>query len=304
MRKTAIFGIGAGLLSALVPASAYGQGVWDAQRNALRGMICPAPGRAASNSAAEEISKPLKVFDNLYRFGNGHTSAWALTTPDGIILLEAMFHHNVIPSVESGLREMGLDPAQVKYVIVTHAHNDHFGGARHFQDKYGAQVVMSERDWSHLHTWPQIGSPAPYPRKDLAVADGQRLTLGGTTVRFVSTPGHTPGTMSLVFDVKDGAKSHRVGYWGASSVSFLPPTEIAQYMSSADLFKRIDKSIDVPLSNHPAIDGVLLKAPLLKQRKAGEPHPFVSGNDKFREWAQEIHDCAGEVLDSKLAANN
>ena len=204
----------------------------------------PAPGGALGSGSSEQITKPQKVFDNLYRFGNGHTSAWALTTPEGIILLEAMFHHNVQQTVESGLIELGLDPADIKYVVITHAHNDHFGGARYLQDKYGAQIVMSERDWSHLHTWPQIGSPAPYPRKDLAVADGHKLTLGGTTVRFVSTPGHTPGTLSLVFDVKDGANTHRVGYWGASSVSFLPPEGVAQYMSSADVFRAVSTRTD------------------------------------------------------------
>lgn len=245
---------------------------------------------------------PVQVFDNLYMLGTKTVSAWALTTPDGIILFDAMLAHSVVPTVEQSMLELGLDPADIKYVVVTHAHNDHFGGARYLQETYGALVVMSDKDWSHMHTWPQLGTPAPYPRKDMAVQDGSTLTLGGVTVRFVETPGHTPGTLSPIFPVRDGASTHYVGYWGASAVSFLSPEGIAEYMGSVDRFMRADRRIDVPLTNHPNIDGSLLKVAALASRRPGGAHPFVMGNNGFRDWMQTIHDCAGVVIDQKIAA--
>lgn len=278
-----------------------------AQAQGARLAICPPPGTPGSSIAEMfdpvlQRMEPVRVFDDLYMLGMKTVSAWALTTPDGIILFDAMLANSVVPSVEESMRKLGLDPADIKYVVVTHAHNDHFGGARYLQDKYGALVVMSETDWSHLHTWPQLGTPAPYPRKDLAVRDGSTLTLGGVTVRFVETPGHTPGTLSPIFPVHDGAETHHVGYWGASAVSFLAPEGIAEYMGSVDRFMRADPRIDVPLTNHPNIDGSLLKVEALAARRPGEPHPFVMGNDGFRHWMQTIHDCAGEVIDQKVAA--
>lgn len=278
-----------------------------AQAEGARQAICPPPGTpgpSLDEMFDPELQKmdPVQVFDNLYMLGMKTVSAWALTTSEGIILFDAMLANSVVPTVEQSMLELGLNPADIKYVVVTHAHNDHFGGARYLQETYGALVVMSEKDWAHMHTWPQLGTPAPYPRKDMAVNDGSVLTLGGVTVRFMETPGHTPGTLSPVFPVQDGSRTHYVGYWGASAVSFLPPEGIAEYMGSVDRFMRADSRIDVPLTNHPNIDGSLLKASALAARRPGEAHPFVMGNAGFREWMQAIHDCAGEVIDQKVAA--
>jgi metallo-beta-lactamase class B len=73
-------------------------------------------------------------------------------------------------------------------------------------------------------------------------------------------------------------------------------------MGSVDRFARIDPRVDVPLTNHPAIDASLLKLEALAERGRGDPHPFVEGNDGFRAWMTAIHDCAGDVLEQKLRA--
>lgn len=276
-----------------------------AEHESLRQNICPAPGTPAMGIAelsdtARQRMAPARVFDNLYVLGIKTVTAWALTTSEGIILFDAMFHHNVEATVDGSLRQLGLDPADIKYVIVTHAHNDHFGGARHLQDTYGARIVMAVEDWEHMRSWPQLGSLAPFPRDDIAVRDGYAITLGDTTVQIVATPGHTPGTISLIFPVRDGDENHYVGYWGASAVSFLPPEGVLEYMASADKFARMDSRVDVPLTNHPFIDGTLLKLEALDSRGGGEPHPFVEGNTGFRAWMEAIHECAGDVLEQKL----
>jgi metallo-beta-lactamase class B len=271
----------------------------------IRDNLCPAP-NAPTVSQAEMFDTqrqrmaPVKVFDNLYLLGHKTVTAWALTTPEGIILFDAMFHYNVEETVVGSLRQLGLDPADIKYVIITHAHNDHFGGARYLQDTFGARIVMGVEDWEHMRSWPQIGSIAPFPRDDIAVRDGYTIALGGTSVRIVATPGHTPGTISMIFPVRDGEATHYVGYWGASAMSFLPPEGVVEYMGSVDRFVRLDPRVDVPLTNHPFVDGTLAKVAALAGRRRGEPHAFVEGNAGFRSWMQVIHDCAGEVLERKL----
>jgi acetylornithine deacetylase/succinyl-diaminopimelate desuccinylase-like protein/glyoxylase-like metal-dependent hydrolase (beta-lactamase superfamily II) len=267
----------------------------------LRRAFCPAPGaapRAAAGATATDLYiEPTRVFDDLYFVGDRATSAWALTTSAGIILLDAGFHYNVEGTIVGGMKKLGLDPATIKYVIVSHGHNDHFGGARYLQQTYGARIVMSEADWTHMVTWPQRGSPAPYPDRDIVVKDGDEIRLGGTTVRIVVTPGHTPGTISPIFPVTDGAQTHRVGYWGGDGAGYLPPEEIRTYLRSADRFMDLDPAVDVELSNHVVADGTLLKLPLLKTRKPGDPHPFVAGNAAFREWVGVLKSCAGTFLE-------
>ncbi len=267
---------------------------------ALRGAFCPAPKPAAAPATpatpAELYIEPARVFDNLYFVGDRATSAWALTTSAGIILLDAGFHHNVEGTIVGGLRKLALDPATIRYVIVSHGHNDHFGGARYLQQSFGARIIMSEADWAHMVSWPQRGSPAPYPERDVVAHDGDVITLGEASVRLVVTPGHTPGTISPVFSVRDGARTHRVGYWGGDGASHLPPAEVTTYMQSAARFMDIEPQIDVELSNHAVADGTLLKLPRLAVRRPGEPHPFVSGNAAFREWVGELRNCAGSFL--------
>ncbi|MEP7314309.1 MAG: MBL fold metallo-hydrolase, partial [Pseudomonadota bacterium] len=247
--------------------------------------------------------EPARVFDNLYFVGDRSTSAWALTTDKGIILLDAGFHHNVESTIVTGMKKLGLNPADIKYVIVSHGHNDHFGGARYLQTTYRARIVLSEADWSHMVTWPQRGSPAPFPERDMSVKDGDVITLGDTTVRIVITPGHTPGTISPIFKVKDGRQTHVVGYWGGDGAGHLPPAEIATYMRAADRFMDLDPALDVELSNHVVADGTVLKLPLLKTRRPGDKHPFVSGHAAFREWAGVLKSCAGAFLPLKGSAN-
>ncbi len=266
----------------------------------MREAFCPTPpGQEAKGAipASGDLSvEPARIFDNLYFVGNKASSSWALTTPEGIILIDAGFHYSVKETVVDGMEKLGLDPHDIKYVIVSHGHNDHFGGAKFLQETYGAHIVMSEADWQHMVTWPQKGSPAPFPDMDIVVHDGDEISLGGTTVRIVVTPGHTPGTISPIFPVKDGEETHLVGYWGGDGAGFLPAEGMKTYIDSAARFMDIDPAVDVELSNHAAADGTLYKLPLLKDRKAGEPHPFVSGHPAFRDWVGTLKSCAGEYL--------
>lgn len=262
--------------------------------------MCPKTDASTSNDADIPLAiEPVQVFDNLYFVGHRTTSAWALTTSEGIILFDAMFHHNVEETIVAGLRKLNLDPADIKYVIISHGHNDHFGGARFLQQTYGARIVMSELDWQHMRTWPQRGSPAPFPENDIAVSNGDTITLGDTTVKMVITPGHTPGTLSPMFAVRDQGRLHHVAYWGGAAMSFLPIEGMQQYIRSARTYVNLDSSIDVELSNHAFVDGGLLKIEALAGRQQGEPHPFVTGNAGFKQWMNTIIDCAEKTLVQK-----
>src|SRR5690606_21765916 len=90
-------------------------------------------------------AEPAKVFD-LYFLGQTVFSVWALRTSEGIILVDAIFDYSVEAEVIDALRKLGIDPAEIRYVIISHAHADHSGGAAILQ-RHGARVVMSEADW-------------------------------------------------------------------------------------------------------------------------------------------------------------
>src|SRR5271169_1987436 len=168
-----------------------------------------APGPAPARDTW--FTEPAKVFDNLYFVGSKIHSSWALTTSDGIILIDTLFTYNSEEEIVGGLKKLGLDPAKVKYVIITHAHGDHVGGAKLMQDRYKSHIIMGGPDWDSIERSVN-GYPLGKPKRDIVADDGQKITLGDTAVTLIATPGHTPGTLSMIFAVKDHGTPMNVAY--------------------------------------------------------------------------------------------
>jgi metallo-beta-lactamase class B len=241
--------------------------------------------------------EPAKVFDNMYYLGQSEYSAWAVTTSAGIIVIDALFDYSVEDEIVNGLTTLGLDPKNIKYVIVSHAHSDHAGGAKLLQDRFNARIVMSEADWDlaarNTQSWPK-------PRRDMVATDGQRLTLGDTTLTMYLTPGHTPGTISTIVPVKDQGRPHVAAEWGGTGFNFtITPDKprkywFQQYINSSDHFRdAVAKAgADVLFANHPNQDGARTKLAALAKRRPGDPHPFVVGNDSVRRYVTMVGECA------------
>jgi metallo-beta-lactamase class B len=246
-------------------------------------------------------AEPVKVFDNLYFLGQTEYSAWAVTTSAGIIIIDSIFDYSVEDEVIGGLKAMGLDPAAIKYVVISHGHSDHSGGAKYLQDRFNARVILAAADWDLL-----ARSSGPKPRRDMVAADGQKLTLGDTTVTLYNTPGHTIGTLSTLIPVKDNGAPHVAAYWGgtafnwtANRTAYITPERpdsfwFKTYSDSARRFKEIAAraGADVLLSNHTDFDGSKAKLPRLAQRKAGDPHPMVIGAAGVQRYLTTVDECA------------
>src|SRR5437762_495398 len=215
LAATALGQEGTGAVDSHVAAAraAAGQehrGLFDAvcSQTSLR---TPAPKSPAASGGPRQApprsqwyAEPVKVFDNLYWVGQTEYSAWAVTTSDGIILIDTIYDYAVEAEVVDGLKKLGLDPATIKYAIVSHGHADHHGGARYLQDHFGTRVIMAAPDWDLV----QQNTTVPSPKRDMVASDGQKLTLGDTTVTLYLTPGHTAGTISALVPVKDQGRPH------------------------------------------------------------------------------------------------
>jgi metallo-beta-lactamase class B len=245
-------------------------------------------------------AEPVKVFDNLYWLGQTEYSVWAVTTSQGIILIDTIFDYSVDDEVVEGLKKVGLNPEQIKYAIVSHGHNDHSGGAKYIQERFNAHVILSAADWDLLSRTPDV----PKPKRDMVATDGQRLTLGDTTLTLYLTPGHTPGTISTLIPVKDHGQPHMVAEWGGSAFNFTITPEkprlfwFKTYIESAERFRMIAAraGADVVISNHTMFDGSKVKLPALATRKAGEPNPFVVGADSVNRYMTVAEECAKASL--------
>ncbi len=144
-------------------------------------------------------AEPARVFDNLYFVGGKIHSSWALTAREGIILIDTIYPYNSEELVVGGMKKLGLDPKSIRYVLVSHAHADHIGGAEMLQSRYGARIVMGGPDWDNVARFPNRYKTMA-PKRDIVATDGMKITLGGETVTVWLTPGHTPGTISYTFE--------------------------------------------------------------------------------------------------------
>jgi metallo-beta-lactamase class B len=242
---------------------------------------------------------PGRAFDNLYFVGSKWVSTWAITTSDGIILIDAMDNEEEAERiVEGGLKAFGLDPAQVKIVIVTHGHGDHYGGANYFAQKYKSRIVASEADWTMMETKLEFDTPlwGRPPKRDVSVLDGHKVTLGDTTVDILITPGHTMGTISPIFDVWSGSQKHRALLWGGTGFNFgKQPERMQAYIDSTARTRDIAKQqgVDVFISNHNSYDGAVDK---LGVKASGGANPFVLGAPTVQRALTVMNECAQATL--------
>jgi metallo-beta-lactamase class B len=287
------------------------------------GQLCAGP-IAAVNAAAPEgavpaalpntdpaigewYTDPKQVFDDLYFFGQTVFSVWGLRTSEGWILVDAIFDYSVEAEVVEGMRKLGMDPADIRYVIISHAHGDHDGGAGILQ-KLGARIVMSEADWE-LH---ENGPNKIKATRDIVATDGMEIKLGDHTVRVHLTPGHTHGTLSTLLPVHDNGTPHMAALWGGTLFNFRDApddprdTRLGVYAESAQRFQGITTAAgaDILLSNHTAYDGTTVKLPRLAERQAGAPHPYVIGKDAVSRYFTVAEQCAlgARIAEAEAAA--
>ncbi|HEY2229175.1 MAG TPA: MBL fold metallo-hydrolase [Xanthobacteraceae bacterium] len=243
---------------------------------------------------ASWFTEPAKVFDNLYFVGTKFHSSWAITSREGIILLDTLYDYASEEAIVGGLRKLGLDPTTVKYVIVSHAHLDHDGGAKLMQDRFGSRIIMGGPDWDTIER--SVNRyPNGKPRRDMVAFDGQKVVLGDAAVTLVLTPGHTAGTVSMFFPVTDNGTRLMVAYSGGTAFNF--PNDVPHFdtyiytqRKMAELAASLNAS--VIMSNHSEFDNAVTKIKMLAARRPGEPHPFDLGRNAVLRYFKTSDECA------------
>ena len=262
-----------------------------------KSAAAPASTRSAGGgppSRSEWYASPQQVFDNLYWVGTKEHSSWALKTSAGIILIDTLYTYAVEAEIVEGLKALGLDPAAVKYVIISHAHGDHDQGAALLQSRYGAKVVMGAPDWDT--TAARTSYPGGLAKRDIDAMDGQKLDLGDTSVTLITTPGHTLGTLSLLFPVKDHGRTLMVAYSGGTAFNFQhSPARFDTYIASQQKFAKAAAAAGatVVLSNHSAFDHAYEYTPKATEaRSSGQPHVFEVGKQGVASYLKVLEECA------------
>jgi metallo-beta-lactamase class B len=267
-----------------------------------RGAVPPGAGRAGGRGPGGRGATPPRenwyaeggqVFDNLYMLTTKVNSAWAVKTSAGIILIDTLFGYAAQDEIVDGMKKLGLDPADIKYIVISHAHGDHDGAVKFLQDTYHPHVILAPKDWELA-----AKQATPYTH-DMDATDGQKLTLGDTTVTIYITPGHTGGTLSFLVPVKDKGVPHLAFEWGGTALSGGTSKEMLQsYISNAGRLLDIadGAGADVIIGNHTEYNNALEKLELTKARKPGDANPWVVGKPEVRKYLTVVQECAKSWL--------
>lgn len=237
-------------------------------------------------------AKPLKVGDNLYYVGSEGLSAWLISTPKGLILIDGPMAQNVA-GIEANIKALGFKLSDVKILLNTHAHFDHAAGFAQLKADTGAALLASAGDRPLLEkgVYPGAEDVAWLRFKpvkvDAVIKDRDTVTLGGVTLTANITPGHTPGCTTWTFPVKIDGVVRKALLWCSTTVAanrLAPnpqyPTIVADYRAS---FVRLAAmKADVFLAPHPEQFGFAEKRAALAP---GKPSPFVDPTELGRRIA-------------------
>jgi hydroxyacylglutathione hydrolase len=167
-----------------------------------------------------------------------------------------------VPDLLTSMETDGIKREDIRYVINTHSHPDHFEGSELFNDNNNVQIGLHEKEISFLdevggmmYNW--FGLDLPAVNIDLILKEGT-ITLGDETFEVFLTPGHSPGSIAL--------------YWPSKKALFSGDVIFAQNVGRTDF---------------PGGDGTMLKNSIVELSKLDIDH-FLPGHMGIIEGDENI----------------
>jgi metallo-beta-lactamase class B len=262
---------------------------------------------------ANWYSPPAQIGDNLYWLGTRNHSTLALVNKAReTILIDGNFDYATEAEIHKGLEYLGLKPEKVKYSIYAHAHGDHDGGAHLTEARIpGATIVYGEGDWPGVMA--RTGPHATRHGPENDGTDGRVITSRDTSVKIITYPGHTPGTISMLFEYMDGGKPVKAAYVGGTLFSFTGTAAFYdQYIASVRKFQKAvaDFGAVALFTNHSEYDMAFYRANAasnlrrehsrpLQAENGDTPNPYVIGQRRTLNYLAMMEMC---LMAGKLRA--
>ena len=248
----------------------------------------------------EYYIEPTRYADGVYHIGTSKYPCWLIDCESELVLLDTAMP-NDLDFILENIEKIGYNLKNVKHILHSHGHIDHFGCTKAIVEITGARTYIGKGDedsaagrnelqWTNEFDMKYEGAFEP----DVIINDKDKIKIGSREFYFLSTPGHTRGTLSIFFDVTDEGKTYRAGMLGGVGFNTLESRYLKKYsipLSIREDFKNAllrlyGEKVEVHLGNHLGNAKHHEKVKMLGQGK----NPFI----ETETWK--------ELLDMKLSA--
>lgn len=208
---------------------------------------------------------PWPLAENSWYVGTQGLASVLVVDDEGLILIDGGLPQSAARILDN-IRKAGFDPADIRWILNSHAHFDHAGGIAALARITGAKVAAGRKgvvaltgEVYHADD-PQTGygEAARFPASAnvRGVDDGDSVTVGNTTLFAIASPGHAPGGMSWTWKSCSGERCRDVVYLDSlNAVS----TDDYRFTDHPDTLKDLRSSIerlgalpcDVAMAAHP-----------------------------------------------------
>lgn len=249
---------------------------------------------------------PFQLYGNVWYVGDSWVCVHLIDTGDGLLLIDSG-NCGADAMLVQAIWEAGFNPADVKWIIHSHGHVDHFGAANFFRRMFGTKLYLGEPDARMFRERPEISAVSESHDDadflfvpDHEIREGEVLTFGNTTITFYLVPGHTEGCIACFFDAHNGDEVKRCGYYGGFGFNTLQKDYLIEigdpeyrtrqvYLES--LAKVRDQKVDIFLANH-CVNNQTLERHQRQLDDPDGPNPFIDEG----QWARYLDQKRDELL--------
>jgi Zn-dependent hydrolases, including glyoxylases len=255
----------------------------------------------------KDAIEPFKIAGNLHYVGDKFVSAHLIDTGAGLILIDTGMPSSEV-LIFNSIWQLGFNPKDVKIILHTHGHGDHYGATKAFQQLYGTPTYLGKADIDLYREYPKqfvfLSKDCMF-EPDKALLDGDEITIGGTKVKVVASPGHSPGAMSFFFNVEENGRTYRAGLPGGLGSNTLykkayqplhyPDTTPQDFVDSID--RIIDEPVDIWLGSHPSKyhNDTLGKRELMLQNPSGQ-NPFITEHWIWKNYLTKMRKSFSDII--------
>lgn len=253
--------------------------------------------------------EPFRIYGNVYYVGDNWVCAHLIDTGDGLLLIDAG-NCGAVHLLIHAIWKMGFNPENVKWLILSHAHVDHFGAAAFMKNMFGTKIYLGVRDGQMLQETPELtfiqGCPdlsAELFTPDVLIHDGDVFTFGSVTMSFREVPGHTAGCIACFFDGAENGVVKRFGYFGGFGFNTIgkemllecgDPTFYRRQEFMESLKKVEDEPVDIFLGNHTRNNQLMQKR--ARMLNGADRNPFIDPNE-WKAYMQETQKKLRKFMD-------